>query len=215
MSQELIQEIEEDLRRERALKFWKTYGTMIGAGVAAVLIATGGYLGWREYDRRQAAAESVRYFTAMGQAAAGQRDVALAGFTGIARDGRPGFAALARLQEAALKASGGDRPGAQAIYQTIAADGSLPQELRTVASVLATLDSVETSDRAAIDRAIEPLTAQSSAWRHVALEIGAIAAARAGDVARARELYTRIADDQAAPQGVRARAAEMLQALGG
>ena len=75
--------------------------------------------------------------------------------------------------------------------------------------------SAQVADRAAIDRAIEPLTGEASRWRHVALEIGAVAAARAGDNARARELYTRIADDQAAPQGIRARAAEMLQALGG
>lgn len=215
MSQELIQEIEEDLRRERALNFWKAYGTTIAAGVAAVLVAAGGFIGWREYDRRQAAAESIRFFEAMGRAGSGDRDAAQASFSSIARDGRPGFAVLARLHEAALKANSGDRPAAQAIYQSIAADDRVVSELRTVASVLMTLGNVETSDRAAIDRAIEPLTGAASRWRHIALEIGAVAAARAGDAARARELYTRIADDQAAPQGIRARAAEMLQALGG
>lgn len=215
MSQELIQEIEEDLRRERALKFWKTYGTAIAAGVAAIVAATGAYVGWREYDRRQAAAESVRYFEAMGRAAGGERESALTSFGSIARDGRPGFAILARFQEAGLKAGTGDRPGAQTTYQSIAADERVPSELRALASVLAALGTIEASDRAAVERAVEPLTGPSSHWRHVALEIAAVAAMRAGEDARARELYTRIADDQTAPQGIRARAAEMLQALRG
>ena len=42
----------------------------------------------------------------------------------------------------------------------------------------------------------------------------ALTALRANDPARARQLLTQLADDANAPQGTRARAAEMLAALG-
>jgi hypothetical protein len=38
---------------------------------------------------------------------------------------------------------------------------------------------------------------------------------RGGNTDKARELYTKIADDADAPAGLRARAAEMLAVLGG
>jgi hypothetical protein len=61
----------------------------------------------------------------------------------------------------------------------------------------------------------EPLAVESSPWRHSAREILALVAVRRGDAAKAADLYRKIADDQAAPQGLRARAAEMLAAVGG
>ena len=58
-------------------------------------------------------------------------------------------------------------------------------------------------------------SASASPWRFTALEIRAAAALRAKDEAKARDMLTRIADDPGAPTSLRARATEMLQALGG
>jgi hypothetical protein len=74
---------------------------------------------------------------------------------------------------------------------------------------------VDTADAAQVERDVQPLMANDSPWRHLASEIAAAAALRSGNTARARELYTRISDDSAAPSNIRARAAEMIQALGG
>jgi hypothetical protein len=74
--------------------------------------------------------------------------------------------------------------------------------------------AVENLPRAEIDAMLAGISNDRSAWRFSAFDVGATAALRAGDRARARELYTRIADDAAAPPSLRARAAELLQALG-
>ena len=61
---------------------------------------------------------------------------------------------------------------------------------------------------------MEPLAQESSSWRHSAREIQALVALRRGDAARAGDLFAKIAEDAAAPQGLRARAAEMMAASG-
>src|SRR5262245_971092 len=67
LSQELIQESEEDLRRERALKLWKEYGKYAVAAAIVVIGAVGGFVAWREYQNREAMAESNRFFEALAQ----------------------------------------------------------------------------------------------------------------------------------------------------
>ena len=50
-------------------------------------------------------------------------------------------------------------------------------------------------------------------WRFEAHEIQALNAIKRGESTRAVELYKALADDGSAPQGIRARAAEMLKIL--
>jgi hypothetical protein len=58
------------------------------------------------------------------------------------------------------------------------------------------------------------LTAGNSPWRHSALELTALLAQRSGDAAKAREIYTSLADDPTTPRQLRGRAAEMVAVLG-
>jgi hypothetical protein len=135
-------------------------------------------------------------------------------FDALAKSASSGYAALARLREAALKAETGDRDGAAAMYRAIAEDGAAPKELRDVARLLAGLHAAEKLDPAELDRQLASLRTDANPWRCTALELAAVAATRTGDTAKARELFTRIADDPMAPTGVRGRAAEMIAALG-
>jgi hypothetical protein len=212
---EFIRDIEEDLKRERAIRLWKRYGHYVVALAVLIVAGTAAWVGWREYDRGQAAAEAVRYLDAVGRATVpSERDAALAAFSRMARDGRAGFAPLAALQSAALQA-GSDSAGAIAQYRALANDSRASPDIQALARLLAALHAVESADGAQIDRDLQPLMAADSPWRHLASEIAAIAALRGGNTTRARELYARISDDSAAPAGIRARAAEMIQALGG
>lgn len=212
---EFIRDIEEDLKRERAIRLWKRYGHYV-IGLAVLIVAgTAAWVGWREYDRRQAAAEGVRYLDAIGRATVpAEREAATAAFARMARDGRAGFAPLAALQLAALQ-SGGDPAGAIAQYRALANDSRASPDIQALAQLLAAMHAVDTADAAQVERDLQPLMATGNPWRHLANEIAAVAALRGGNTARARELYTRISDDSSAPGGIRARAAEMIQALGG
>jgi hypothetical protein len=50
-------------------------------------------------------------------------------------------------------------------------------------------------------------------WRHSARELAGLIALKAGDTPKARDLFKKIADDLGAPQGMRARAAQLLAVL--
>jgi hypothetical protein len=212
---DIFTEVDEEVRRDQAFKYWQRYGKYVIAGAVAIVVATGGYVAYRDWSRKQAMAEGARFIAATELAAQGQAAPAATAFADIAKDGPAGFAALARLRAAALKAEAGDTAGAAEMYRAIAADSAVDRDLRDAAIYLAALQVTATADPAELERQLAPLTTPRSAWRHAAWEAIAIAAIRSGDNAKARELYTKISDDAGAPAGMRARAAEMLAVLGG
>lgn len=210
---DVFQEVDEELRRDKAAELWKRYGNYVVGAAVAVVVGTAGYVVWRDYTHKQAVAHSSAFFAA-SLTAIGEPAKAIPAFDALARDTSGGYAALARLREAGLKSAAGDREAAAATYRSVGEDGSAPQELRSIARLLAGSESVEKADPTELDRQLESLRAESSPWRHSAIELVALAALRTGDAARARELFAKISDDPAAPTAMRGRAAEMIASLG-
>jgi hypothetical protein len=211
---DVFQEVEEELRRDKAAALWKRYGSYIAGLAVAIVAGTGIYVAWRDYTHKQASQQGAEFFAATALAASGDRDKAIPAFDALARNASSGYAVLARMREASLKAESGDRAAAAAIYRAVADDSGAATELRDAARLLAGLQTIESMDPAELDRQLAALRADGNPWRHTALEMAAIAATKAGDAAKARELFARIADDPTAPTGARGRAAEMIAALG-
>jgi len=212
---DIFTEVDEDLRRERVLKLWKRYGNYVLAAAVAIVVGTAGNVAWQDYSRRQAETAATQYVVALDEAKSAASADAGKALASIAQNGPAGYAALARLEEAGLKATGGDRAQAVELYRKIAADSSIDGDLRNAATLLAALNSVDTASPADLDKELAPLATPASPWRYLAWEIQALAAAKAGNLDDARKLYSRISDDAEAPTSARARAAEMLAALGG
>ncbi len=212
---DIFTEVDEDLRRERALRLWKQYGTYVMAGAVAVVAGTAAYVGWQDYSRKQAEGAAAQYVVALDEAKSGSSADASKALDSIAKSGPAGYSALARLEQAGLKATAGDHAGAAELYRQIAADSGVDRDLREAAQILAALNTVDTATPADLDKELATLAAPTSPWRYLAWEIQALAAAKAGQLDEARKLYSRISDDPEAPTSIRARAAEMLAALAG
>ena len=212
---DIFQEIDEDLRRDRFTQLWKRYGNYVAVAAALIVLGTAGTVGWREYKERQNAAQADAFLKAMDQAQAGNADAAKAAFGQLAKDAGAGYATLARLQQAALMAKGGDNAGAVKLYEEIAVDARVEQALRDLAVILIGQHTIESADPAQLTQRLQPLAQDKNPWRHSAMEMQALLAKRDGDTAKAKEIYTKLADDLSAPQGLRARATEMLAILGG
>lgn len=210
---DIFNEVDEDLRRDRAQKLWEKYGNYVIAAAVAIVVGTAGFVAWRDYDRRQAEDGALKYVAALDRARGADAAAGAAALETVAREAPSGYAALARMQEAALKARDNPAAGAEQ-YRAIAVDTRVSAEIRNAATLLAALNSVETADPAAIERQVATLTTPGNPWRHMAWEIAALAAVKAGNAEQAKTLYTRIADDPEAPAGLRGRAAEMIAALG-
>lgn len=209
---DVFDEVEEELRRDRAERLWKKYGPYLIAAAVALVAATGAYSFWQDHQRKKLDAAAQRY-AAAGDLVAGDRERALAELRGLAQEGSGGFSGLARLKEAALVAER-DPPQGLALFRSVAGDTGLDAELRRVAAAMAALLAIDTAPRAEAEQAAQGLQAAGSPFRNAGREIEALAALRAGDTARAREIYRALADDLNAPAGLRQRATEMLAALG-
>ena len=211
---DIFTEVDEDLRRDRAERLWKKYGKYVMALAILVVAGTAGWTWWTDHQRRQAAAEGDRFFAAMAEMDLAQPAAVAGKFAEIGRDAKSGYRVVALLHEAGLKLRAKDIDGALALYRAVAADAGADPDLRDAAAILGALAAVDTLPQADIDALLARVSTEKSPWRFSALEIGAVAALKAGNAARARDSYTRIADDSAAPPSLRARAAEMLVALG-
>jgi len=209
---DIFREIDEELRRDNLLKLWSRYGRYVVALAVLVLVVAGGIVAWRDHQLSERRAQSTRYAAALSFVRESKNAEAAKVFATVAQEGG-GYADLASFEEAELLARSGDRKGAVASYDRIAVASELDPAFRDLAVLLSVLHDMPDADpQAMIDR-LAPMTRAGNPWRPTALELTAAARLKSGDKSGALALYRSLADDLAAPQGLRARAAEMAAAL--
>lgn len=214
---DIFDEVEEDLRADRARNLLRRYGGAMVAALLLVLVGVGAYEGWNRWRTRDTSRIAADYIGAMtiadGPEAA--RQGAVPGFAKVAAESSAGYATLARFRLAALKADGGDLPGALGLWDGISRDNSADPLLRDLASLRWATHQIDGGDPAAIAARLRPLLAPDNAWHALAREADALLALRRGDEAGARDMLKRLAGDATAPDGVRGRANGLLSRLGG
>lgn len=210
---DLFREIDEELRRDKALRFWREHGKYVLAAALAVVVAVGLAMGWRDWRQRERLADGARFAEAQGLVLAEKPAEAAAAFAQLASGAGGGYAMLARFEAAALKLRAGDAAGGLALYQGLANDSGLAKAYRDLALLLSVMHGVDEGEPAALIQRLVPLTAADNPWRFTALELNALLEQRAGNAEPAREIYKRLAEDALTPVPLRSRAGEMLAVL--
>jgi len=209
---DIFDEVEHDLRAERARRAFARYGAVFGVVALLLVAGVAGWQGWRWWQTRSAAATATAYF------AAGEGDAAAqaAAFSALAPNAPPGYAALARLRAAGLAAAAGDAAAARAHWDALARDTGAPALYRDLATVLAAMAALDSdpagADPAGVAARLAPLT--EGPWRAAVQEARALAALAAGDRAAAASGFAALANDAATPAAMRLRA-ERLRGEGG
>ncbi len=211
---DIFQEVDEDVRRDKAMVLWRKYGSYVIIACVAIVVGTAGRVGWREYKAAQQAEESGRYVMAARLLEKGDTAGAITSFQSLAADASTGYGAIARFQGAAARIKAGDKDGGLAVYDGIAADDGMDPIFRGLARLQAVMLLIDDGAMDNLERRLAPLLAEGSAWRYSALEMQAVLKHREGDTAGARAAFKALSDDAAAPAGMRGRAAQMLAALG-
>ena len=214
---DLFDEVQEDLRAERMRKLLARYGGLLAGLALLVVLGAAGLQGWRWWQDRQAMQAATAFLaTVQAAAAPGADDRAVAErFAALAATAPPGYATLARLRAAALRAEAGDREAALALWDAIARDPGVEPLYRSLATLLWGLHALDGGDPAAVEARLAPLATEGGAWRYSAEEVRALAAIRRGATEEARRSLAALAGDQSAPEGVRQRAGRLLAGLGG
>jgi len=209
----LAREIDEELRRERLLKFWNLYGTYILAIALVVVVGVGGY---KVYESRRAQANveaSTRYIIGLRDFAMNKPDEAQKALENLAANAPAGYAALSRLRLAGYDQTAGNLAEAATAYEDIAKDGSVDPILADYARLQIAMLKSDSADFTDLKNRLTPLATEKNPWRFSARELLGLAAYKAGLSAEARNHFQRLITDRTAPPGIAERARTMLAVI--
>jgi hypothetical protein len=201
---DFFRELEDEVRRDRALDVWKKYqGLIIGVAVLVVLAAIG-WRGWQYSKEQQAQQAGARYQAAIEAARGDHPEEALALLQEIEKDGPVGYRQLARFRDAAAQAVP-DRDKGVSAYEALAADATLTPLMRDLARLRAALLLADTASRDELKTRLEPLLAPGHVFGGNARELLGLAALKQGDFDGAGRLFDEIVTDRSTPAAQRQR----------
>jgi hypothetical protein len=206
---DFLQEVEEDLKRERAEKLWVKYSIYVYAAAALVVAAVGGY---RYYDTEQIKAAGIagaKYNAALMLSRDGKADDAAAQFSGIIAEGGA-YKDLARLK---ITSEMKDAAGAKAGLTAVANDIKVDQPLRDAATLRLALGLIDTGSYEDVLKLIEPLSKPGQAFRMSALELLGLSAYRNGKTSEAINYMKMLTAEAESTDSARARANLILALL--
>jgi hypothetical protein len=210
---DIFREVDEDIRRDQIKKLWDRFGPYVLGLALLIVLGTAGYRGWEYWQERQAQASGDRFIAAIQLATTGKHAEAIAALQEIVGNGSGGYPVLAQFRIAGEKAATGDKAGAVAEFDAIAAGSASSSEIKNMARLRAAFLLVDTASAADLQARVGDLATTGNAWRGTAREVLGLAAYRAADYVGARKYYTDIDSDQDAPDDAHQRARLMLSLI--
>ena len=197
---DIFQEVDDEVRRDKAAEFWKKYQNHILGAALLVVLASGGFRYWQYEKERAAQAAGDQFQAAIAAFDAGKPSEAFGGLAKVATDAPGGYRVLAQMTEAGAKAST-DPAAAIAAFQAIGGNGSLDPLFRDAAKLRAAFLQLNVpGEEAAGTAALTALASGDGPYRRLAkLTLGALAIGR-GDYGDAgKQLDDVLADPELSP----------------
>ncbi len=209
-----LREVDEELRRDEALKLWKRWGVVLVAVIAAALIALAGWLWWQSNQEAIAGEQGIKFNEAMDALGNQQPAKAEPILTELAKSGTEGYSALAKFTQADIALQKPDLKAAAKLFAEVAGDSGTAQPLRDLALVRQTMAEYDSlQPQVVIDR-LRPMAVKGNAYFGTAGEMTAVAHLRMGRRDLAGRLFGEIARDETVPASIRQRAVQMAGVLG-
>lgn len=208
-----LREVDDNLRREQMAGLARRWGMVGGAIVVVALAALALFLWWQSHRAGQAGAESEQLAQVLSDVDVGKANAADPRLATLADSSRDGTRALARMTQAGIAAKSAPAAGA-ARYRAIADDAGLPQAVRDLAMIRATMLEFDTLPPQQVVARMQPLAGPGGAWFGSAGELVAAADLKMNRRDLAGPLYAKIAVDTNVPASIRGRAAGMAIVLG-
>ena len=203
-SESIIQEVDDELRRDRIRKLWRQLGPfVIGAAVLVVLVVAG-YEGWTWWQKTQSSKSSDLFYSATKIADGTDFDAAKTALDGVIKDGSGGYPMLAQFRQAALLAQQGKIDDAVAAYDGLSSSVS-NSHLRELALILAGNLLIDKGDVGAVQQRVGGSLTPESPLRNAAREVLGLAQYRAGKLDDAMTSFNAIMTDPGVTSDIRSR----------
>jgi len=210
-----MREVEEELRSDKVSEFWKKYKVFVIGGAVAIVIGTAGFRFWESYTQKAAGESGDQFLNAITLSNDGKHEEAIAELETLSKDGVGEYPVLAQIRIAAEYSKKGEPQKAIEAFDTIANDTSLNETMRNVARLRAGLLLVDHGSYDEVSDRLQLMSETGKSFRHSAREGLGLSAWKHKKYDDALVRSQAIADEQETPNGVRARAAVMLQLLAG
>jgi hypothetical protein len=197
---DIFQEVDEEVRRDKAAEFWKKYQNLILAGAALIVLASGGFRYWQYERERAQQAAGDQYQQALAALEGGKLDEAKAGLDKITAQAPSGYRALAQMTAAGAEASK-DPQGAIGAFDAISGDAAIDPLLRDAARLRAALLRVDMSgEEQKGEAALTSLSTDNGPYRRLArLAIGVLALERKDYDDAAKQFDLVLGDPEVSP----------------
>jgi hypothetical protein len=206
---DIFREVDEDVRRDKALDFWKQHGAKFGVLAVLIVLATAGWKAYESWQLGQSEAAGAKFEEALQLARGGKTEESEILLSGLAKEGPKGYQMLARFRDAG-ELSKTDREKGIAAYRALAGDSALPASMRDIARLRLGLLLVDTAGLDALKPELEPLLTQGNLFGANAREVLGLAALKSGDFAAAGQYFDQIVTDREAPPALKQRADLLL-----
>jgi len=212
---DILSEINEEVRREKALAFWKKNAPlMVGAAIVA-LVATAGYTLWRGSNEQALTKATTSIVESLQGLTATTRPTTIAALEKAAAEDGKKLAWMAQFYAAGLLTDEGKSADAALKYDVIVADATTPALYRDLARLLAAENRLNLPDAKVdeIKAVLTPLATPDAPWRNAARELLGAIQLRANDTAGAKQWFEAIQADPETPPSQRTRMVQILASL--
>jgi hypothetical protein len=195
---DILREVDEALRVEKAKKFWEENGKAIIIFAVALILGTAAQSGWASYKHHQEEISTAKFVDAM------KSKDPLSALQTLSAEKNGSGSALAGLSAAGLAVSNKKWDEAISLYQQVVDNKSAPQTYRDLAMVQMTALKIDHDTQAKADdlqKIISPVkTNKKSAWNSRAVFLSAlISAEKQNDFKSARADLKNLLDDPNIP----------------
>jgi hypothetical protein len=214
ISETFVREVDENLRRDQLRDFFKQNGTWLIIAVVLFLVASGGFIWWKQHQVQRSGAEVEKLAEIYKDIGAGNVAQAPQQLDELTNSGSKAVRASALFARAALALQQSNTKLATSTYKSIADDESLPQAYRDAALIRETaleFDQVQPQD---VIARLQPLAKPGEPWFGSAGEMTALALIKEGKKQEAGQLFAAIAKDSGVPETIRTRAVQVAGTLG-
>jgi hypothetical protein len=197
---DIFQEVDEEVRRDKAAEFWKKHQNLILGVALVIVLASAGFRYWRYEKEKAEQAAGDQFQAAIAAIQAGKSDDAYGGLAKLAAEAPGGYRVLAQMTEAGAKAASNPQASIAA-FDAIAGDASVDPLFRDAARLRAAfLRLDQPKDEQAGAAALTSLAGGEGPYRRTArLALGALALSRADYDEAAKQLDLVLGDPEASP----------------
>lgn len=203
-SESIIQEVDDELRRDRIRKLWRQLGPFVIGAAVLVVVVVAGYEGWTWWQKTQSSKSSDLFYSATKIADGTDFDAAKTALDGVIKDGSGGYPMLAQFRQAALLAQQGKIDDAVAAYDGLSSSVS-NTHLRELALILAGNLLIDKGDVGAVQQRVGGSLTPESPLRNAAREVLGLAQYKAGKLDDAMTSFNAIMTDPGVTSDIRSR----------